>query len=73
MPSTPFSSEEWDRCIRPDDEPIVGVVVSHPIPQLIVGVDPAGDGWVTIGYITDEGLAMSREENHWSKNGLIQV
>lgn len=42
-----------------EDEPLVGVVIQHNPPELLVCIDPEGDmthNWMKIGWIANDGL-----------------
>ena len=78
MPSTPSTSspldpELWDACVQTDDEPLVGVVVDHPIPTMHFGFDgskgevfiaPVGTvladakEWTFLGHTSAEGFRV---------------
>lgn len=41
-----------------DDTPLVGVVVKHSPPELLITMDPEDDtthGWMQIGWIANDG------------------
>jgi hypothetical protein len=49
LSSTPSTSE--------NETPLVGVVVKHREPQLLVSIDPGNDsghGWIQIGWIAQD-------------------
>lgn len=67
MPSTPsISDDKWDACITSDDEPIVGVVIDHPIPQTHFGFDFGPGGKV---YIAETEATL--ENGHWVAIGNL--